>query len=778
MKFSKLFTLILFSLLGISFLIAQTGSIKGFVYLKKTGEPSLYTNVYLQGTTYGTVTDANGYFKLTKVPLGEYTLLATAMGYDSAISVVNLTKPGQVEARKLFISEAAYALDVVTISAEKQEAQTTVKMSVTKLTPKDIKKMPAIGGDPDLAQYLQVLPGVIFTGDQGGQLYIRGGSPIQNKVLLDGMVVYNPFHSIGLFSVFDTDILKTADVYTGGFAAEYGGRISSIMDIRTKDGNNQRLGGKISASTFGSKTLIEGPLSKPKTVGDGSTSFIFSYKNSYLDKTAPVLYQYADTANLPYNFNDFYGKISLNGTNGSKVNFFGFNYSDEVNYPDVASYQWDEFGGGANFVLIPARSTTLIDGTLAYSSYEITTGENEIAADVTDRRSLINGFNVGMNFTNFSGDNESKFGFEMLGFKTDFSFRNSVNQEISQVQNTSEIAAYFQYKLSYGKLIFEPSLRIQYYASLSTFSPEPRFGFKYNLTDNIRIKGAGGLYSQNLLSASSDRDVVNLFYGFLSGPDNLQDEFTQENGETRKISNPLQRGTHLIGGFEIDITKNLNLNVEGYYKWFNQLTNINRNKLYDDNAQNEDQPDELKKAFVVETGKAYGVDFAFKYDYKQISVWAVYSWSYVDRWDGVQNYNPIWDRRHNVNLVGSYAFGKDLVWTFDARWNLGSGFPLTQTTGFYENLTLQGGIGQDYQNENGELGILYGGLNKGRLPWYHRFDISLRRTIVLTENSILEITGSVTNVYDRENIFYVNRVTNQRVNQLPILPSLGVSLTF
>ena len=98
-------------------------------------------------------------------------------------------------------------METVTISAEKQEAQTNVKMSVTKLTPKEIKKMPSIGGDPDLAQYLQVLPGVVFTGDQGGQLYIRGGSPIQNKVLLDGMIIYNPFHSIGLFSVFDTEVL-------------------------------------------------------------------------------------------------------------------------------------------------------------------------------------------------------------------------------------------------------------------------------------------------------------------------------------------------------------------------------------------------------------------------------------------------------------------------------------------------------------------------------------------------------------------------------------------
>src|SRR5690606_13999774 len=136
-------------------------------------------------------------------------------------------------------------------------------MSVVKISPKEIKQLPTIGGEADLAQYLQVLPGVVFTGDQGGQLYIRGGSPVQNKVLMDGMIVYNPFHSIGLFSVFETDIIRNADVYTGGFTAEYGGRISSIMDTTTRDGNSKYFGGKVGFSPSGAKLLLEGPLKKP-----------------------------------------------------------------------------------------------------------------------------------------------------------------------------------------------------------------------------------------------------------------------------------------------------------------------------------------------------------------------------------------------------------------------------------------------------------------------------------------------------------------------------------
>ncbi len=774
-KIITLFAILFFS---VTALLAQSGSVRGFVYIKKTGEPAIYTNVYLTGTTYGTTSDDNGYFNLSKIPLGKYTLLATSIGFDSAMVEIEITKDGDIIDQKLFINESTVAINEVTISAEKQEAQTRVKMSVVKLTPKDIKKMPSIGGDPDLAQYLQVLPGVVFTGDQGGQLYIRGGSPIQNKVLLDGMIIYNPFHSIGLFSVFDTDILRTADVYTGGFSAEYGGRISSIMDIKTKDGNKQRTSGKLSANTFGSKLLLEGPLKKAERPGGGSKSFIFSSKTSYLDRTSQNIYEYVSDDGLPYNYTDLYGKVSLNGSNGSKVNFFGFNFQDAVNYPDVAAFEWTQSGGGSNFVLIPARSTVLIDGTIAVSNYETSSTENEATAAVRDRRSAINGFNAAMNFTNFNGNNESKFGFEMLGFRTDFSFVNSVDQKIEQIENTTEIAGYLQYKLNFGKLVLEPSFRMHYYASLSTFSPEPRIGFKYNISDKWRLKGAGGFYSQNLLSATSDRDVVNLFYGFLSGPSTLQDNFNEEDGSVSEVKDALQKARHAIFGFEVDIHKNIVLNLEGYYKRFNQLTNINRNKLYDDNIANSEIPDELKKEFIIEKGDAYGVDLSVKYTKKQSSLWFVYSISKVDRWDGLQKYSPLFDRRHNVNLVGSTTFGKNLQWTFDARWNLGSGFPLTQTTGFYENLSFTGPLNQDYTQTNGELGIRYSELNGGRLPFYHRFDISMTRKFTISENSILEASASVTNVYNRENIFYVNRITTERVNQLPILPSLGMSLTF
>ncbi len=753
--------------------LGQSGTIRGFVYDKTSGEPVIFTNVFLKGTQIGASTDVNGYYSITKIPPGEYTISVSALGYGGGDEKISLGK-GQILNQKLFIESKVEELGVVEISAEKIEAQSEVKMSVQKITPKEIEKLPSIGGEADIAQYMQVLPGVIFTGDQGGQLYIRGGSPVQNKVLLDGMIVYNPFHSIGLFSVFDTDIIRNADVYTGGFGANYGGRISSIMDITTIDGNHNEFHGNASLTTFGAKFNIEGPIVKPKTIGGSGISYIASAKHSYLNQSSKLVYSYIDEEGLPFQYTDLYGKITFNGENGSKANIFGLYFDDRVKYKAISDLNWNNAGVGGNFILIPGGSPVLIDGNFAYSAYNINLLENGVNAD---RRSSINGFNGGLNFTYFLGEDDVKYGLEVIGFSTDYKFTNEVNRVIEQQQSTTELAFYIRYKKKLGKLILDPSMRLHYYASLSTLSPEPRLGIKMNVTDNIRLKGAAGVYSQNLIAANSDRDVVNLFNGYLAGPDNLQEQLNLEDGSQRDITHALQKANHFILGTEIDITRKINLNVEGYYKVFTQVTNVNRNKIFDEDG-NDDQPDELKKDFIIETGDAFGVDLVLKYDLKNINLYAVYSIGKVNRWDGIQAYSPVFDRRHNVNFVGSYEFGKTRLWEFNARWNMGSGFPFTQTLGFYEQYDFSNGTGTNLINSNGGIGIIYDDLNGGRLPYYHRLDLTLKREFVLSLNSILEANVGVTNAYNRANIFYFDRVNFERVNQLPLMPSAGVKISF
>ena len=763
-------------------IVAQKAMVRGFIYNDKTGEAEIGATVFLKGTTMGAATDVNGFYSITKIPAGSYTLMVTSLGFDS-VEVKLAIAEGQIISKNMNLKEASQMMETFNVSAEKQEAKTQVKMSVTKVTPKDIKSIPAIGGDPDLAQYLQVLPGVTFTGDQGGQLYIRGGSPVQNKVLLDGMIIYNPFHSIGLFSVFDTDIMRSADVYTGGFNAEYGGRISSIMDITYRDGDKKRLRGKVSASTFSSKLMLEGPLKKAKE-GNGGITFVVSGKHSYLEQSSEVYKPYfeglssenargVDTLGLPYGFTDLYGKISFNGDNGNKVSLFGFNFKDNVNYSDISNLNWNSFGGGANFVLIPSTSKTLIEGVVAVSNYKIELDEEGVLSS-----SEINGFNAGMDFTTFSGDNQFKYGLEMLGFKTNYQFFNSIGTIVRQEENTTELSGYLMYRINAGNAVIEPSVRTQYYASLSDLSIEPRLGFKYNITDKFRIKLATGMYSQNLISANSDRDIVNLFYGFLSGPDNLQGEFEEEDGSVSTVGHKLQKANHYIAGFEYDLSRKLSLNIEGYYKDFKQLTNTNRNQIFDESDDAAfSKPDVLKKEFIVETGDAYGVDVVLKYSTTRLNVWTVYSLGKVTRWDGIQEYAPVFDRRHNVNVVVAWTFGKDMNWEFNTRWNLASGFPFTQTQGFYEGIDFASSD-QNYTSANGDLNIEFAELNKGRLPYYHRLDVNIKRKFVLGKNSILEANLGATNAYNRDNLFFIDRVTADKVYQLPLMPSFGLSLTF
>jgi CarboxypepD_reg-like domain/TonB-dependent Receptor Plug Domain len=748
-------------LLSCTLFAQKTTIVRGNVYDKASGHPIPYANVLLRGANLGTSTDLQGFFQINKAPLGEQTLSVSFVGYDSIALKVILTEGG-ITYKSVYLDEAAKNLDVVEISGKREKVRTTSQVSTITLTAKQINAMPATGGTPDIAQYLTVLPGIISSGDQGGQIYIRGGSPVQNKILLDGMTIYNPFHSIGFFSVFETETIRSADVLTGGFNAEYGGRIGAVVDIKTREGNKKRLSGLASGSPFQAKALIEGPIVKLKNDEGGSMSFILTGKKSLLPETGNTLYKYAgrDSSGLPYDYKDVYGKISLVSSNGSKVNLFGFNFSDRVNYTQTADLNWKTKGYGANFSLIPSGLKMLVGGSLTYSKYDISLQE----ADPSPRKSGINSFSALVDFTLFGNNSELKYGAEISGFSTNVAFKNPLGFTYKQEENTTEIAAFARYRKILNRLVLEPSVRFHNYTALGTSVIEPRFSAKLNISDKLRFKLSGGLYSQNLISTVSEKDIVNLFVGFLSGP---EEQFFKP-GTTQEVDNRLQKAQHAIAGFEIDATKNLEFNIEGYFKNMNQLIDINRlkTKFADPN-------------YIAETGKAYGVDLTAKYEKKGLYFWATFSHAYVNRYDGLQTYATNFDRRNNVNLLATYAFGDNKSWELAARWNFGSGFPFTLTQGFYSNFNFKDGISTDILRGNPDLGIIYSSSrNGGRLPDYHRLDVSATKHFSLTKTVKLDVVASATNAYDRRNIFYFDRVRYSRVNQLPILPSLAATFHF
>lgn len=763
---------------------AQDHNIRGFVHDNANDEVVAFQKVILIPTVQGqailgATTDVNGFFSIPKVPTGTYLLRVENSDYITHEREIIVTQKAGISDIRVDLVKPDNATDIeeFVVSGETKRKTTEVLISVNSLTKKDVERIPGMGAENDVVGAFSVTPGVVTTGDQGGQLYVRGGTPIQNKVLLDGMTIYNPFHSIGFFSIFETELIKNVDIYTGGFDSRYGGRISSIMDITYRDGNKKDFGGKLSVSPFLGKLVLEGPLYRAKVKGGGAASYVISAKHSLLDYTSKSLYRGVNNGDgLPYNFTDVYGKLTFSSNAGSKFSVFGFNNDDKVNYSGIADLAFQQAGGGMNFILVPSGSPTFIRGHFNMSKFSTTFTEE----GSSPRSSEIGGADLGFDFTYFlKNEGQIDYGININLFKTDYTTYNEAANKISSSTNTTEIGTYINYKLVTTRFVIQPGFRLQAYPSLATVSPEPRIGVKFNATEKFRLKFSGGRYSQNFTSASSDRDVVNLFNGLLSAPTNVQETFISQWNNEKNPKNGLQYSWHAILGSEFDLTKHLSLNVEAYYKYFPQLSNINVNKIYDDTKEFDDVDDVYKKDFLIESGQSYGIDFLLKYSKNRLFLWGVYSLGKSTRWDGFEVYAPVFDRRHNVNLVGTYVFGAKKTLEVNVRWNLGSGLPFTPTTGFYQPDNFGDGTTTDYTSSNvSEVGLLLGDYNSKRLPYYHRLDITVKKTFKFKNTTELEIIGAITNVYNRNNIFYVNRVTNETIYQFPFLPSMGISYKF
>lgn len=774
--------LILLLLVSCNFLFAQDFVIRGFVYDKSNGEPMPYEKVKLLKSdstlVAGAQTDLNGFFQIPKLQKGKYIVKVDIASYEiSNINVDILPTKKIYDSRfELVKREVIKEFKEIKLSADQQRKKTDPDVSKIRLDKKTLERIPSYGAESDVMNGLAVTPGVVTTGDQGGQLYVRGGTPIQNKILLDGMTIYNPFHSIGFYSIFETELVKNVDIYTGGFESKYGGRISSVMDITYRDGNRQKVEGKVSASPFLAKMVLEGPIGKKMGTSPRTGSYIFSAKHSLLDYTSKTLYPEINQGNgLPFNFTDLYGKITLNSTDGSKISAFAFYNTDSVNY-SVADLNWQAAGGGVNFMMVPVGSPIFIRGHVNGSSFNTTFQETGAEA----RTSSVGGFDLGFDFTYFlKNESEMNYGFNFNGFNTNFTTYNELQRKIEAVNFTTEIGAYVNFRKIWLRWVLQPGLRTQVYASIGTVSVEPRLAVKYNVNEKFRLKMSGGRFSQNFTSASSDKDIVNLFNGLLSAPTNVQENFVNEFQQVKNTKNGLQYAWHAIVGGEYDLTRNISVNIEGYYKYFSQLSNINQNKLYEDIAQFATIDDVFKKDFILESGQSYGIDILVKYNKDRLFLWGVYSLGKSTRWDGFISYYPVFDRRHNVNLVGSYLLGNDKSYEISVRWNLGSGLPFTPTSGYYQLENFQGGVTTDYVNENpDEVATLLGDFNSKRLPYYHRLDVTGKKRIKFKNKTEMEIVLSVTNVYDRNNIFYVNRITGEEIYQFPVLPSFGVNYKF
>ncbi len=755
----------------------QSGTLRGHIYDAESGEPIAFASVQIINSKEGVISDEDGFFQLSAVPPGIQRVQVSYLGYVDTLVEIEIIS-NKIKYQLIYLTRSTIELQTIDISASKELARSEIQIGQIQLTKEKIKSLPSIGGEADIAQYLTALPGVVISGDQGGQIFIRGGSPVQNRVLLDGQLIYNPFHSIGLFSVFETEIIRSVDVLSAGFNAEHGGRISAVMDIKTREGNKNRISGLASLSPFQGKLLLEGPLKKLKKENGTAVSFLLTGKYGWLDKTSPHLYRYAVDSNfyafakkdtslsslqnlgLPYQYQDLYGKISFLGENGSKVNVFGFSFTDKFKLANIASQKWETFGGGMYFLLSPLQSPVRIEGNIGFSRYNLALAEKNTGP----RSSSLESYTARLDFMQVGKHSALEYGLELISLNTGFQFVNPFNLTISQNDFTTEMAVFVRFKYQVNKFILQPGFRMHYYASQGQFSPEPRLGLKYLWSDNFRLKMGGGFYSQNLISLANNQDVVQLFSGFLVGPETS----LFKSGSNIPVKSRLQKAVHWVAGMEWEPFNLFSISVEGYQKFFNQLISLNRNK------RKATDPD-----FLVEEGLATGVDVTLAYKPTSFDISVAYSLASVFETSNMVRFPTIFDRRHSLNFLFSYLAGKSKQWKWGAHWYVGSGFPFTQTQGFFENNNLTDLLQTDILGGNYPLGTLLSDeINGGRLSYYHRLDVSVQYTHKINKFAYIESTFAVTNVYNRQNVFYLDRITNQRVNQLPVIPSLNMTVGF
>ena len=750
---------------------AQLATIKGFVYDAKTGQTIPVASAWIDGTQVGQSTDQHGFFVLQKVPAGQVTLRVSFVGYEDFSELMSV-KADEVYQRTVLLVPKVIELGAATISAERQRLQKVNPLSSHRLTPQTLQRIPGLSGQADLAEYLQVIPGVVFTGDRGGQLYIRGGEPVSNLVKLDGMTVVNPFHSVGFASVFDTETIGSVDVYTAGFGSTYGGRISSVIDIRTRTGNRNHFAATASGNTFGYQVIAEGPLKKMTPTNNGSISFMLSQKGSFIKATAPLVYPWLDSSALPFQYHDTYAKISLVGRNGEQIDLSGMRFTDGADYPGLLSSSWTNSGGGARFLMSPRETPLLFEGNLYMTDYRGVLKEHDRRPRNTSYNSVEGAFRVHYNRPSW----KLIWGTEMNVLHTVHAFRSTDGTTEEDEFFTTELITFLEARFETRRLLIEPGFRLNYYADRSFISPEPRIRARYKLRDDLQASFAGGWYTQNLVSTTSAEDVVNLFQGFYIGPFFVQNEY-----KGTPIKNKFQMAWHAVAGVHYFGINNLKINAEVYFKDFTRLINYNRNKIFDEvlwvgsSYGSEIQP-YLTKHFIIEKGKAYGIDLLAELNREHGSLYLTYSLGFAHREDEFIQYSPHFDRRHSINLLASRSIGKRDHLLTRIRWNLGSGLPFTQSFGLYEDLSLQDGTFIFDNIHEGDLSVWYGPLNGGRLPWYHRLDVSFSGNWPLGKKASIEATASIMNLYNRRNVFYIDRISGARVDQLPLIPTLGIKI--
>lgn len=734
---------------------AQT--LSGYVLNKDSGEALIGANVMLKNTSRGASTDKDGYFVILSVPEDEYTIEVSYLGYESYTSKITI-KGEQTNPLKVELNETPIELSAVEISAQRIERKENIQLSRTSLDVRQLKSIPQMA-EADLFRTLQSLPGVLTSSEFSTGLIIRGGNSDQNLILLDGITVYNPSHVGGLFSNFLLDVVKEADLLKGGFNAEYGGRLSAVLNVRSREGNRKHFNGKSTVSLLSAVTTLEGPI--------GKGAWLISGRRTYFDQVFKGTELY-----FPYYFYDIQGHVFQDITEKDRLSVSWYTGRDDL--------AWDEFGfeawWGNNTVSLNYRKVfnpTLVSTfLLAKSRFDIFFGLG--GSSGINEADYIDDMTFRSDWTWFkSDDTEWKFGAEYkdLKFVYTASYMDSTIFDVRQ--SPIEAAGYLKTKHWFSPLfMIEPGLRLSYYSNHPTnWYWEPRLGLKYLFTENRYLNFSVGMYNQFMETIQDDFNPNILDMWFAVDPS----------------VDPASAVQYTLGIEEYFGTQ-YKVQVEAYYKTMeNMLTFIDNRASVDETVSDESLSDLVKEG----DGYAYGAELFLQKEYGKLNGWIAYSYSISRKLFEGNAYYTNWDRRHALNIIANYQWSRK--WNINLKWTLQSGQPYTPILGYFTE-TMPGEPFPKYRT-------IPGGRNSARYPNYHRLDLGAVRKFNF-RGIKGEFSLQAVNAYWQENVFrYVyqfgstlNGIDDDRdgtideedegipqkneIFGLPIIPSIGVSIEF
>jgi hypothetical protein len=729
---------------------AAQGALRGFVTDAATGGPLPGANVAVRPVgapadqLAGAVTDGAGYYEVGGLAPGRYVARAGFVGY--ATRVDTLTVDGATT-WSVALAAGADALGEVVVQAEGGAAD--VVGGLQEIRPADLARVPTPDVAGDLAAYLTALPGVVTIGDRGGGLYVRGGTPSQNLVLVDGAPVYQPFHAVGFFSAFPEDLVGQVDFWAGGYGARYTGRVSSVLDVSVREGNYREVEAQASAGPFVVGAMGEGPLG-------GKASWLASARRSVVEEVASALVG----EDLPLLFADALVKVSHaeRTSRCSATALYTYDRGALDAEADEAFAWWNGVLTG-RCVLAPPELGGRLDVTLSVSAVENEVGPRVafLRGESRERTSSVVETRFAVDLTRTLGRSRLRYGATASLYQTAYRLGEAFATARESDDTVLGGAAYAEAEVALGAgLAVTPGLALvlRPYTFGAGLEPRLRLTWQPAGRDGPEVAAAGGLYRQSIVGLVDERDAGSPFIAW-AGPPPGTDETT---------------ALHALVGGSVPLPAGLRLGGEVYAKRMRSLPVPIWSALARFTTT-------LTTADVLATGADVRVEWAggpatatVGYGYGVVEYEAGQDNFGVWFGEPLQRYNPPHDRRHQVQAAGQVDLGRVEL---TGRWQFGSGLPYTRPFGF-DVFVPPVGL-PDVTTDGGVTRVLFERPFNGRLPTYSRLDLSAGSTFRLGP-AALDVRAGAINTYDRENVFYYDVFRARRVDQLPLVPYVSARL--